>query len=246
MILFLIFLDISQLFSTNIYLIPTHQSEREKANFLWDTWSQSATYFQTAAHAQSGVTCSEESAVCPLLHTWDHNTHDWLVPLWLTGEREYSPHTQSSQPILLSWTPDWNIIWIQACYLQLIRWTFLCCTTFFFIYTAFLESAAELLINNHIPECTIIIHVKTSCLSTALMCEWYILESLLNAACPNSNIKVCHANLSGFHFISPSFFYFITAQCSTQSHIFSSHNCLHILTKRRDLTDHGPAQMALM
>lgn len=132
MILFLIFLDISQLFSTNVYLIPTHQSEREKANFLWDTWSQSATYFQTAAHAQSGVTCSEESAVCPLLHTWDHNTHDWLVPLWLTGEREYSPHTQSSQPILLSWTPDWNIIWIQACNLQLIRWTFFCCTTFFF------------------------------------------------------------------------------------------------------------------
>lgn len=60
---------------------------------LWDVWKQSNASFHSAAcvASQGRVTC------CPLLHTQlSQMTYDWLVLLWLTGERDYAPHPQKA------------------------------------------------------------------------------------------------------------------------------------------------------
>lgn len=88
---------------------------------LQDMWSQ-----KTASFSNCCLCCitGQESAVCHLLHTWAQrwDVHDWLVPLWLTGKREYDITPIWKSMIWTLASDGHGITGIKICDLFAIRW----------------------------------------------------------------------------------------------------------------------------
>lgn len=93
---------------------------RLNTRLLWKTWSQTAS-------SEGNVTLWGKRHLLTTSENELTDAHDWLLFMWLTGEREDAiPSTQTRRPILLSRLPAIyrsGIIGIQTHDLWTIEWT---------------------------------------------------------------------------------------------------------------------------